>query len=58
MGDLREMQLEPDMNPEVEFLFDYGSPFSYLANLRIERFAKRNGASSFTPWGSMKASTS
>jgi hypothetical protein len=24
MGDLREIQLEPDMNPEVEFLFDDG----------------------------------
>jgi 2-hydroxychromene-2-carboxylate isomerase len=24
------------MNREVEFLFDYGSPFSYLANLQIE----------------------
>ena len=44
MGDLREMQLEPEMSPEVEFLFDYGSPFSYLANLQIEGFAKRNGA--------------
>jgi 2-hydroxychromene-2-carboxylate isomerase len=32
------------MNPEVEFLVDYGSPFSYLANLQIEGFAKRNGA--------------
>ena len=31
MGDLRVIQLEPDMSPEVEFLFDYGSPFSYLA---------------------------
>src|SRR6202167_1987633 len=32
------------MNREVEFLFDYGSPFSYLANLQIEGIAKRNGA--------------
>ena len=32
------------MNREVEFLFDYGSPFSYLANPQIEGFAKRNGA--------------
>ena len=32
------------MSPEVEFLFDYGSPFSHLANLQIEGFAKRNGA--------------
>ena len=38
------------MNPEVEFLFDYGSPFSYLANLQIEGFAKRNGAAvTYTP---------
>ena len=29
---------------EVEFLFDYGSPFSYLASLQIEGFAKRNNA--------------
>jgi 2-hydroxychromene-2-carboxylate isomerase len=43
MGDLREVHLEPDMNPKVEFLFDYASPFSYLANLQIEGFAKRNG---------------
>ena len=32
------------MNREVEFLVDYGSPFSYLANLQIEGFAKRNEA--------------
>jgi 2-hydroxychromene-2-carboxylate isomerase len=32
------------MNRQVEFLFDYGSPFSYLANLQIEGFAKRQGA--------------
>ena len=32
------------MNREVEFLFDYGSPFSYLASLQIEGFAKRNNA--------------
>jgi 2-hydroxychromene-2-carboxylate isomerase len=32
------------MKREVEFLFDYGSPFSYLASLQIEGFAKRNGA--------------
>jgi 2-hydroxychromene-2-carboxylate isomerase len=32
------------MNREVEFLFDYGSPFSYLGNLQIEGSAKRNGA--------------
>jgi 2-hydroxychromene-2-carboxylate isomerase len=50
MGDLREIHLEPDMNPKVEFLFDYASPFSYLANLQIEGFAKRNGAAvTYTP---------
>jgi 2-hydroxychromene-2-carboxylate isomerase len=32
------------MNRELEFLFDYGSPFSYLASLQLEGFAKRNGA--------------
>jgi 2-hydroxychromene-2-carboxylate isomerase len=32
------------MKKEVEFLFDYGSPFSYLASLQIEGFAKRNSA--------------
>jgi 2-hydroxychromene-2-carboxylate isomerase len=32
------------MKREVEFLFDYGSPFSYLASLQIEGFAKRNNA--------------
>jgi 2-hydroxychromene-2-carboxylate isomerase len=38
------------MNREVEFLFDYGSPFSYLASLQIEGFAKRNGATvAYTP---------
>ena len=37
-------QMEPDMKNEVEFLFDYGSPFSYLASLQIEGLAKRNGA--------------
>ena len=38
------------MNPEVELLFDYSSPFSYLANLQIEGFAKRNGAEvTYTP---------
>jgi hypothetical protein len=33
-SDLREIQLTSDMNPEVEFLFDYGSPlgFGYLAS--------------------------
>jgi 2-hydroxychromene-2-carboxylate isomerase len=40
------------MNPQVEFLFDYGSPFtfSYLANLQVKGFAKRNGAAvTYTP---------
>jgi 2-hydroxychromene-2-carboxylate isomerase len=38
------------MTREVEFLFDYGSPFSYLASLQIEGFAKRNGATvKYTP---------
>jgi 2-hydroxychromene-2-carboxylate isomerase len=32
------------MKKEVELLFDYGSPFSYLASLQIEGFAKRNQA--------------
>jgi 2-hydroxychromene-2-carboxylate isomerase len=32
------------MSKEVEFLFDYGSPFSYLASLQIEGFAKRDNA--------------
>jgi hypothetical protein len=30
MGDLREIQLEPDMYREVEFLFDYRSPCSAI----------------------------
>lgn len=38
------------MNRQVEYLFDYGSPFSYLASLQIEGFAKRNGATvAYTP---------
>ncbi len=32
------------MNRELEFLFDYGSPFSYLAALQVEGLAKRHGA--------------
>ena len=32
------------MAKQFEFLFDYGSPFSYLANLQLPGFAKRNGA--------------
>jgi 2-hydroxychromene-2-carboxylate isomerase len=38
------------MKREVEFLFDYSSPFSYLASLQIEGFAKRSGATmTYTP---------
>jgi 2-hydroxychromene-2-carboxylate isomerase len=33
-----------DMNRQLEFLFDYGSPFSYLASLQLEGFAKRYNA--------------
>lgn len=33
------------MARQFEFLFDYGSPFSYLANIQVSGFAKRNGAS-------------
>ncbi len=53
-----EIRLKPDMNPEVEFLFGYRSPFSYLANLQIEKFAKCNGAAvTYTPilLGAVKA---
>lgn len=32
------------MARQFEFLFDYGSPFSYLANIQVPGFAKRNGA--------------
>jgi 2-hydroxychromene-2-carboxylate isomerase len=28
----------------IEFLFDYGSPFSYLASLQLPGFARRNDA--------------
>src|SRR5260370_36373320 len=46
----RKFAVESDMNRELEFLFDYGSPFSYLANLQIEGFAKRNGTGvTYTP---------
>jgi 2-hydroxychromene-2-carboxylate isomerase len=41
---LAHSRLEQGMNRQVEFLFDYGSPFSYLANPQIEGFAKRQGA--------------
>lgn len=33
------------MPKTIEFLFDYGSPFSYLASLQLPGFARRNGAS-------------
>jgi 2-hydroxychromene-2-carboxylate isomerase len=29
---------------QIEFFFDYGSPFSYLAHIQLPGFAKRNGA--------------
>src|SRR5579864_7945693 len=32
------------MAKEVDFLFDYGSPFSYLASLQIEGLARTNNA--------------
>ena len=32
------------MKREVEFVFNYGSSFSYLASLSIKGFAKRNSA--------------
>jgi 2-hydroxychromene-2-carboxylate isomerase len=32
------------MAREVDFLFDYGSPFSYLASLQIEGLARTNNA--------------
>ena len=32
------------MEHAVEFFFDYGSPFSYLADARLEDVAKRTGA--------------
>jgi 2-hydroxychromene-2-carboxylate isomerase len=38
------------MSREVEFLFDYGSPFSYLASLQIEGLARRHRATvTYTP---------
>jgi 2-hydroxychromene-2-carboxylate isomerase len=55
MGDLREIQMEPGMNPELEFLLDYGSPFSCLGNLQIEGFARRNGAAvTYTPYSARR----
>ena len=30
--------------PRLEFFFDYGSPYSYLANSRLPAFAERTGA--------------
>jgi 2-hydroxychromene-2-carboxylate isomerase len=32
------------MSRTIEFLFDYGSPFSYLASLQLPGFARRNNA--------------
>ena len=30
--------------PRLEFFFDYGSPYSYLANSRLPALAERAGA--------------
>jgi len=30
--------------PRLEFFFDYGSPYSYLANSRLPALAERTGA--------------
>jgi 2-hydroxychromene-2-carboxylate isomerase len=30
--------------PRLEFFFDYGSPYSYLADSRLAAFAERTGA--------------
>jgi 2-hydroxychromene-2-carboxylate isomerase len=35
----------PDNRPLVEFFFDYGSPFSYLADTQLPGIAARTGAS-------------
>src|SRR5215467_11839155 len=35
---------ESSMAREVEFFFDYGSPFSYLADTRLGAIAERTGA--------------
>jgi 2-hydroxychromene-2-carboxylate isomerase len=32
------------MTKQIEFLFDYGSPFSYLASTQMPEFGKRNAA--------------
>jgi len=37
--------MAPDDRPLVEFFFDYGSPFSYLANTQLPGIAARTGAS-------------
>src|ERR1700720_1887748 len=38
------------MTKQIEFLFDYGSPFSYLANTQLPALAQRTGASiAYTP---------
>ncbi len=36
--------MAPDRRPLVEFYFDYGSPFSYLADARLPGIAARTGA--------------
>jgi 2-hydroxychromene-2-carboxylate isomerase len=37
--------MAPDNRPLVEFFFDYGSPFSYLADTQLPGIAARTGAS-------------
>lgn len=32
------------MAKQIEFYFDYGSPFSYLADTQLPALAQRNGA--------------
>jgi 2-hydroxychromene-2-carboxylate isomerase len=38
------MEKEVAMSGQVEFFFDYGSPFSYLANTQLPALAQRTGA--------------
>lgn len=37
-------QGEPGMSKRLEFYFDYGSPFSYLADAQLAELARRTGA--------------
>jgi 2-hydroxychromene-2-carboxylate isomerase len=40
----------------LEFFFDYGSPYSYLANSRLPAFAERTGAQvSYRPMSNSSA---